>query len=406
MNENWDGAKESMDDAAERRVLFSALDSFRQYRRLAHLNVTHHKRQDFYTLPAHHWQMLAGPPFNISSKFDQVDHAIDVNAEVAERILETGLVAFGVPEDPPKDEDNFRNTTTTGDVEKANTTLRQFLRDWSEEGAEERAAHFQPILDDLETLFKDKEDKGEVRVLVPGAGLGRLAFEICRAGYHTEGNEISFHALLASNWVLNTLQPEEKFDYYPAALNFTNQLSLKDQLNKISIPDVHPGQALELSSQGKKTHAFDRMNMSASDFTITYSDDEHRGRYDSVVTVFFIDTAPNVIRYIETIFNTLRDGGYWINLGPLKWHFAGGHEQSSSQRRNEEAPSAAKNMGIGAPGSVELTNDELLLLVQHMGFEIEIFEMRPDGQSYISEVASMSQHFYRVSHFIARKVVK
>lgn len=39
------------------------------------------------------------------------------------------------------------------------------------------------------------------------------------------------------------------------------------------------------------------------------------GQWDAIVTCFFIDTAPNVFEYIETIYRLLRPGGYWINLG-------------------------------------------------------------------------------------------
>lgn len=37
--------------------------------------------------------------------------------------------------------------------------------------------------------------------------------------------------------------------------------------------------------------------------------------YDCVATVFFLDTAHNVIAYIETIYDILKPGGYWVNLG-------------------------------------------------------------------------------------------
>ena len=43
----------------------------------------------------------------------------------------------------------------------------------------------------------------DVRVLVPGAGLGRLAFEIARLGYAAEGNDFSYHMLMGSNYILN-----------------------------------------------------------------------------------------------------------------------------------------------------------------------------------------------------------
>lgn len=37
--------------------------------------------------------------------------------------------------------------------------------------------------------------------------------------------------------------------------------------------------------------------------------------WDCVVTCFFIDTAHNVISYIENIAKILKPGGYWINFG-------------------------------------------------------------------------------------------
>ena len=41
------------------------------------------------------------------------------------------------------------------------------------------------------------------RVLVPGAGLGRLVLEIAALGYGAEGNEFSYQMLFASNYMLN-----------------------------------------------------------------------------------------------------------------------------------------------------------------------------------------------------------
>ena len=42
--------------------------------------------------------------------------------------------------------------------------------------------------------------------------------------------------------------------------------------------------------------------------------------WDCVVTCYFIDTAHNVIAYIENISKILKPGGYWINLGTLTVH--------------------------------------------------------------------------------------
>ena len=49
---------------------------------------------------------------------------------------------------------------------------------------------------------------------------------------------------------------------------------------------------------------------------------EEKGNWDAVVTCFFVDTAANILEYIEVIFSMLAPGGCWINLGPLMYHWA------------------------------------------------------------------------------------
>ena len=51
----------------------------------------------------------------------------------------------------------------------------------------------------------------QISVLVPGAGLGRLAYEIARVGYTCQGNEFSLFMLFASNFILNKLVSCHKF---------------------------------------------------------------------------------------------------------------------------------------------------------------------------------------------------
>lgn len=40
-------------------------------------------------------------------------------------------------------------------------------------------------------------------VLLPGAGLGRLCVEVAGLGLQAQGNEFSYHMLLASSFMLN-----------------------------------------------------------------------------------------------------------------------------------------------------------------------------------------------------------
>ena len=78
--------------------------------------------------------------------------------------------------------------------------------------------------------------------------------------------------------------------------------------------------------------------MSASDFLLLYGNEKQQDTFDAVATVFFLDTAPNIIRYIEAIRNCLRTGGLLINVGPLLWHF----ENSAPGTHGQEGESSKK----------------------------------------------------------------
>ncbi|KAI7285709.1 hypothetical protein KC352_g5145, partial [Hortaea werneckii] len=122
------------DDPAEHRVFHAALDSFRQYRRAAHYNIVYLRRQSFYSLPSAHMDLLSQPPFSLPKVFDQVDDAIDANADLAEAIFDIALPSFGVA----SNDESWKGKATPSDMDKARSTLRQFYRDWSIEGLPER----------------------------------------------------------------------------------------------------------------------------------------------------------------------------------------------------------------------------------------------------------------------------
>ena len=243
-----------------------------------------------------------------------------------------------------------------------------------------------------------------MRVLVPGAGLGRLVFEVCRAGHAAEGNELAFHALVAGHWALNALVPGQSFALYPCALGFSNHVDRAAQLRRVDVPDVHP--ATELARVAREVEGWSgSMSVAAADFTVLYADEEHAGVYDVVATCFFVDTAPNVVRYVETIRHVLKAGGCWVNVGPLLWHFEERAQEGEEGRGANGAggEDSGRDRGIGEPGSVELTADELILLVETMGFRIEKREILDSGCGYIQDPHSMLQSSYRLLHFVAEK---
>lgn len=78
---------------------------------------------------------------------------------------------------------------------------------------------------------------------MPGAGLGRLTYELAYRGYYCEGNEYSLYMLIASNFVLNKCAIANQYTIYPFVHQFVNNLGRSDQVAPVTFPDVSPNQA-------------------------------------------------------------------------------------------------------------------------------------------------------------------
>ncbi|KAJ2010406.1 hypothetical protein IWW57_006951 [Coemansia sp. S610] len=95
-----------------------------------------------------------------------------------------------------------------------------------------------------------------------------------------------------------------------------------------------------------------------------------------------MDTARNVLAYLETIWNALNPGGVWINLGPLLWHFD----------------------NVAGESSIELTRDEFLKLAVKMGFAFDEKKHKDDiVLTYTADSKSMLQYTYHAFMCVARK---
>jgi carnosine N-methyltransferase len=398
----WGGVEDNVEDPEEVRVIFCALDSFSQYAKVAHFNVTHLRRQSFYALPQAQWQLLAAPPFNFLDTLDQTDDAIDHNADLAQAILTTGLRSFRAiaPEsddDGPAMPHQWAGVAKHSDIDKARSTIRQFYRDWTADGAAERAASYGPIMKTMEEERAKRPDAGPLKVLVPGAGLGRLVFDLCLGGFDAEGNEISYHQLLASSYILNQCDAAGKHTIYPWVHTFSNHLTRENHLRGYSMPDIHPATALAGSPNAGS------MSMCAADFLCLYGDEEHKDEYDAVASVFFLDTAPNLIRYLEVIHHCLRPGGVLINVGPLLWHFENNAPGNHGRDDDGDGEHDYNNSsGIADPGSFELTDDEVMALVQMVGFQIEWRQTGIEAP-YIQDKHSMLSTVYKANAWVARK---
>jgi len=88
--------------------------------------------------------------------------------------------------------------------------------------------------------------------------------------------------------------------------------------------------------------------MTAGDFLDVYGKigEKNSEQWDVVATVFFIDTAHDVIAYLETIHRILKPGGHWINFGPLLYHFADVENEISLELPYEEILNISKKIGF------------------------------------------------------------
>jgi len=257
------------------------------------------------------------------------------------------------------------------DTDKVRYVLKNMMRDWSEEGEGERNESYGPIIDKLKRLLLVEEaapviisiERGvktsegssiasnsnlnipRKRILVPGCGLGRLSAELASLGFETIGNEHSYYMLIASAFILNDISRAEEWTLGPWALNNNNQLSDDDQLRPVFVPDVLPSELVERAAPGL-------LGMAAGEFTEVFNHKDYENHFDAVATCFFIDTSHNIIEYLETIWHCLKPGGYWVNLGPLQWHWADAHtylpdcDQLSIELSMVEVQRVAKKLGF------------------------------------------------------------
>ncbi|KAF8622452.1 hypothetical protein AX15_007002 [Amanita polypyramis BW_CC] len=129
-------------------------------------------------------------------------------------------------------------------------------------------------------------ERGKLRVLVPGAGLGRLAWDVARLGFSCQGNEFSHYMLLGSFFILNRTDQIEKYRIYPYIHSFSNLSDHEAMLRPIRIPDVLPSDLPQSTD----------FSLVAGDFEEVYggnvdSEEPHAGQWDAILTCFFIDTV-------------------------------------------------------------------------------------------------------------------
>ncbi|KAF8153322.1 N2227-like protein-domain-containing protein [Crassisporium funariophilum] len=411
----------------EQRHFANVIRTFTYYEQYS-LSANNRRRKDLYTLPKADQDILDG--LGYKQKLDAVDKAIMVNADFLGQIIEDPEI-FG-HDIGVEDEDEThtidraiashshdrqpgqhasqpsshshshshssghndshdsaggssgilretkKHKPTEFDMDKLRSTLKQFVRDWSETGKSERESCYKPMKDALLAHFAyiSPERRRNLRVLVPGAGLGRLAYDVAKMGFACQGNEFSHYMLLSSYFILNKTDKIDKHTFYPYVHSFSNAPNQQSILQAISIPDVSPSDLPPGSNFSLVAGDFEEIYGSESD-----PEEPQFGQWDAILTCFFIDTAKNIVNYLRIIHRILAPGGVWINLGPLLWHW---------ENNNTNDP------------SVELDMEELKSLARKIGFELS--NERTIDTTYTSNSQAMLGYIYHAAFWTATKV--
>jgi len=291
-------------------------------------------------------------------------------------------------------------------MDKVKSTFKSLARDWSEEGALERKQAYDPIINGF-MKHLSASSSPPPRLVVPGAGVGRLALELCSKGYAVQGNEFSLQMLLPSDFILNGgCSPDQAFEVYPYLTETTNVRSYKDLVKPVMVPDVDPVRLLiadvaeDEEGEAQVSSRLPDFSMAAGEFVSIYNSEQERGRWDGVASCFFLDTAPIVVEYLQTIHSMLKDGGLLINFGPLLWHFSTspmrpGETQESYNRR-------LSSLDQRYLESIDFSYEDVKHVMDRVGFDI-IEESSGHKAYYTANPNSLKKNEYDCVYFVAKK---
>ncbi len=226
------------------------------------------------------------------------------------------------------------------DHDRLNDCLLQIVNEWTEAGTDYRDQAFAPVLDRLKELFPSDCDRSEVSVLVPGAGLARLPFEIAQLGFNAIGNERDLFLLFTASFIMNNCERPNNYRIYPYIHDLKNRATMEAVTTPIGFPDI------DVSDRSENF----QFNMVPGDFASSAEANFEAECLDAVVTTFFLDSARNLIDYIGIIFKLLKPGGVWINLGGLNYS----HSEDSISLPLDVVKEVIKSLGF------EFVQDEMI----------------------------------------------
>ena len=293
-------------------------------------------------------------------KLTKIDQLISSNQKILSAIADGAVESYGISY---KDFDllrgsNHSNTSSTN--YRVIEALGHYIRDWSPDGDAELEPMMNYITEQLNQVIPVQE-RLKTCVIIPGLGLGRIAHEVASIGNDTGSNFGAVHAIeysglmhLCNKFIYSTKNEVKDYNIFPYIHSCSNFI---DNSSQFRSSVVHSGQ-----TKPKK------LALNHEDFRYFEIPDKSQFENVVVVSAFFIDTAENLISYLDTIQelttpnrkNGIKNG-YWINIGPLKYGTA-----AQAELNSDELKKIRKLMGWKDLSSINSLNNSDNQLVGYM----------------------------------------
>lgn len=263
-------------------------------------------------------------------KLTKIEQSISYNQKILSAIADGAVKKFGISYEDFDLLKGSNSSNTSSTNYRVIEALGHYIRDWSPDGE----AELKPMMDFINVQLNHVipvQERSKTCIIIPGSGLGRIAHEIANIGSENETRYGAVHAIEYSglmhlcNEFIYSLENEEKdYDLFPYIHSCSNFI---DSTSQFRSSMVHSGQAKP-----------ENLALNHEDFR--YFEVPNKSQFENIVVVsaFFIDTAENLVSYLDTIQelttpnrkNKIKNG-YWINIGPLKYGTAAQVELNSDE---------------------------------------------------------------------------
>ena len=155
--------------------------------------------------------------------------AAETTTESARVREETTSTEFHLKESKKK---GLANKAETHSYDSATQIWAHIVRDWTVEGKAIRHTLYDWCCQQMETFCPYR-----ATVLVPGSGMGRLAYDLYQRGYNVEANELSPSMAAAA---CSVLRNQISGSFHPYVLDgMANEVDSARRFGSVHFPDVH-----------------------------------------------------------------------------------------------------------------------------------------------------------------------